>query len=141
MNPSFEKLLSLVKSEDKKIYSKIDNKYKYKNVASNDIFLTTKGVRTILYYKKKFEIINSIEKYYKNINIKRDYIICNYKIDLYFTDYNIGINCDDYDSQDTDRKNKYLINVLDGRYINFNHENKSFNFNEIINNINILIKK
>ncbi|AAC97844.1 ORF MSV028 hypothetical protein [Melanoplus sanguinipes entomopoxvirus] len=141
MNPSFEKLLSLVKYEDKCIFSKTKYKYNYKNISNNDIFITSKGVQTMIYYKKKFDIINYIEKYYKKFNIKRNYIISNYKIDLYFIDYNIGINCDDYESYDQYKKHNYLKIALDDKYINFNHESEFFNLDNLINDINLLIQK
>ena len=54
------------------------------------------------YVREEARTIYTIQKVFEGISMKREFSIGSYKIDLYFPEHNIAIECDEHDHQDRD---------------------------------------
>jgi very-short-patch-repair endonuclease len=91
------------------------------------------------YYITQLCIVFNHEKYIKQYYCK------GYKLDLYFPDYKIGIECDEnnhknYDKNKEKIREDIITTTLDCKIIRFNPDEKEFSIFEIINKILISIK-
>ena len=133
--------------------------------------ITKKGIQTFIIYAKKHsqelmtflkdefdikfdcikrltketEYINNILKTFDGEKMITQYAIGNYMIDLYFIDYKIAIECDEffhqsYDKKDEELRQKNIENKLECKFIRFNPDKDSFDIFEVINKIYLLIK-
>ena len=71
---------------------------------------------------------------------KFQYYIDGYKIDLYFPDYNLAIEVDEFNHKDRDKlyenkREEYIKEKLGCKFIRFNPDEKNFNIGNIISNI------
>ena len=81
------------------------------------------------------------------LNLKRQFMFDKYKVDLYFIDYNLIIECDEFNHNDRDKKKEkiredYLLS-LKKNIIRFNPNDNNFDLSKVINEINkfIFLKK
>ena len=72
----------------------------------------------------------------------QQYLVCNqkYKIDLYFTKYNLAIECDEHGHKDRNPEYDYIRETeikkeIDCKFMRFNPDDKSFNLFKFINKI------
>jgi len=79
------------------------------------------------YLRKEIEIVKYIQLYLDELNIKyiHQYIIANYKVDLYLPDNNLIIEIDEYNHINRNKnyeliREKYIINKLNSRIIRYN---------------------
>lgn len=81
----------------------------------------------------------SIYTCFKNENMIHQYFIDNYRIDLYFPDYKLAIECDElfHGNQTTEdiTRQKFIENKLECVFIRYNPNKHDFNIFEIINKI------
>jgi very-short-patch-repair endonuclease len=94
---------------------------------------------------KETEYINNILKTFDGEKMKMQYAIDNYMIDLYFIDYKIAIECDEFSHQAYDKnyeesRQKNIENKLECKFIRFNPDKDDFDIFEVINKIYLLIK-
>jgi very-short-patch-repair endonuclease len=102
----------------------------------------------ILNFKKldaEIETIDQIQKVFRNENMITQYmILCKYKIDLYFPDYNLAIECDEkFHNNNLDKdieRETQIKNKLNCVFIRFNPDSKNFDIFDIINKIFMHIK-
>lgn len=90
------------------------------------------------------QTIGFIENCYRNIyKIKRQQKIGNYKVDLYFIDYNLIIECDEnnhlYRDFEYESKREEFLISMNNIIIRFNPNNYNFDLSEVINEINKVI--
>jgi very-short-patch-repair endonuclease len=84
--------------------------------------------------------------FHKNVNIKKQYKIDNYFIDLYFIDHKIAIECDEFNHNDRDaeyeknRENK-IIEILKCSFIRFDPRDENFKLSDIISDLIKIINK
>ena len=81
-------------------------------------------------------ISTSFNKFKQNFQ----YNVDGYRIDLYFTEYNIAIEVDELNHKDRDKmyeikREKYIKEKLSCKFIRFNPDEKNFNIGEVISNI------
>ena len=90
------------------------------------------------------QTIGFIKNAYDNIfNIKRQYIIGNYRVDLYFIDYKLVIECDEDNHSDRNQTNEkiredYLIS-LGNKIIRFNPNETLFDLSNVLKKINFIL--
>ena len=87
------------------------------------------------------QTIGFIENAYKNIlKVKRQYKIGKYKADLYFIDYKLVIECDEFNHADRDSikekiRDEYMIS-LGNKIIRYNPNQNTFELSNVLNEIN-----
>ena len=90
------------------------------------------------------QTIGFIENSYKEIlNIKRQYLIGQYRADLYFIDYKLVVECDEFNHKDRDILKEKLreeyIKLLGNKIIRYNPNEKNFDLSNILREINKII--
>lgn len=115
----------------------LKNKYitKFKDTTLVNTFIMNLETSTIGFIQKIFENI---------IIVKREYIIDNYRVDLYLPEYRIVIECDEFNHHiHRDKINKsekerqtYIENKLQCKFIRFNPCEDNFDLANLINIIN-----
>ena len=81
-------------------------------------------------------ISTSFNKFKQNFQ----YYVDGYRIDLYFPEYNLAIEVDEFNHKDRDKmyeikREKYIKEKLSCKFIRFNPDEKNFNIGEVISNI------
>jgi hypothetical protein len=90
------------------------------------------------------QTIGFIENSFKNIlNVKRQFILGKYKIDLYFIDYKIAVECDENNHEDRDKVNEkkreeYILS-LGNKLVRFNPNDKYFDLSNVLREINTIL--
>ena len=132
------------------------------------LYLTHKGLEKLLFLSRSDEAIKlvelmgikSVRKWfpsvendimlnvthaYKGENIKRQYMCDKYRIDLYFIDYKIAVECDElhHDTQVNkqldSKREEFIKNKLNCEFIRFKPFEKEFSVFELIGKIHIRI--
>lgn len=102
-------------------------------------------------HNTKFECLESqtlqkIKNVFKGENMIEQYQILTYRIDLYFVDYNLCIECDERGHNDRDvvyerkRQNQISKELKSPQWIRFNPNENNFNIYDTINQIFLIIK-
>jgi very-short-patch-repair endonuclease len=78
--------------------------------------------------------------------IKKQYIVLRYRLDMYIIDKNIAIECDEYDHKDRDidyeeKREKDIISELNCTFIRFNPHAKDFKLTALLSQILIILQK
>ena len=150
-------------SDKYKIYYKIDtvggkqkmlliNLFGIKNIIQNTrsinknkiIELLNINDLDIIFDSKESNYLKIICATYKFAKYITQYKINKYRIDLYFTEYNLAIEVDEFNHKDRDinyeiERQEYLINELKCKFIRFNPDEKNFNIGDILFQINEII--
>ena len=89
---------------------------------------------------KEEEYINIIMNIFKDEKMIRQYNVENYRVDLYFTDYNLVIECDEKGHNDRNeiyenKRTSRILELLNTTFIRFNPDEKNFNIYDTINDI------
>jgi len=90
------------------------------------------------------QTIGFIENSYSNIlDVKRQYFIGKYRVDLYFIDYNLVIECDENNHDDRDQIKEKIredyIKSLGNKIIRYNPNISSFDLSNVLREINAII--
>jgi very-short-patch-repair endonuclease len=134
----------------------------------NITFLTVKGLKRIVcnshkpmaidlakkldidlidffYVPLESSLVHFLQTVYKDEKLIHQYKVDPYKIDLYFPDYNLAIECDEYlhifQKEDETKREKYIKDKLDCEFIRFKQNKKNEYLPELINKINKIIEK
>ena len=92
------------------------------------------------------QTIGFIENSFKDIfNMKRQFIIGKYRVDLYFIDYKIVVECDELNHTDRDQikekiREEYILS-LGNEIIRYNPNDKNFDLSNVLREINTNIFK
>jgi len=90
------------------------------------------------------QTIGFIENSYKNIlKTQRQFIIGKYKVDLYFIDYNLVIECDEFNHEDRDIikekiREEYILS-LGNKIIRYNPNETNFDLSNVLREINMFL--
>jgi very-short-patch-repair endonuclease len=89
---------------------------------------------------KEIELITIIQTVFSHIPSVTQFFISGYRIDLYFPDYRIAVECDEYghSSYDTERelaRQDTITKLLGCQFIRFNPHDVDFNIGNVINQI------
>ena len=90
------------------------------------------------------QTIGFISNAYSNmLNVKRQFTIGKYRVDLYFVDYKLVIECDENNHNDRDPENEKIrelyITSLGNKIIRFNPNEKHFDLSNILREINAIL--
>jgi very-short-patch-repair endonuclease len=92
------------------------------------------------------QTIGFIENSFKDIfNMKRQFIIGKYRVDLYFIDYKLAVECDEFNHDDRDTikeklREEYILS-LGNKIIRYNPNEKHFDLSNVLREINTNIFK
>jgi very-short-patch-repair endonuclease len=90
------------------------------------------------------QTIGFIENVYKNIcKVKRQYIFSKYRVDLYFIDDRLVVECDENNHKDRDPveekiRQDYILS-LGNKMLRYNPNNRMFDLSNILNEINKIL--
>ena len=90
------------------------------------------------------QTIGFIENSYKDIlNVKRQFNIGKYRSDLYFIDYKLVVECDEFNHTDRDEikekiREEYILS-LGNKIIRYNPNQKDFDLSNVLREINIIL--
>jgi len=90
------------------------------------------------------QTIGFIENSYNGIlNIKRQFIIGKYRIDLYFIDFKLAVECDEFNHKDRDIvkekiREEYILSQ-GNKLIRFDPNEKDFDLSNILSEINKIL--
>ena len=90
------------------------------------------------------QTIGFIENSYKNIlNVKRQYVFGKYKVDLYFIDYKLVVECDENNHDDRDLvkeklREDYIVS-LGNKIIRYNPNINAFDLSNVLSEINTVL--
>jgi RNase P subunit RPR2 len=92
------------------------------------------------------QTIGFIENIFKDVtNLKRQYMIDKYKVDLYFIDYKLVIECDENNHINRDPINEKIrenfIKYQGNTIIRYNPNEKSFDLSNVLKDINKILWK
>lgn len=147
---------------------KITNKIKFKKFQTQTIFInedsfhylicisrlpTTVDIAKDIGFKiheykvpaKETDSISKIIKVFKNEKIKFQYTVLKYKIDLYFLEYKLAIECDENNHKNRDSayeklRQKQITQKLKCSWIRFNPDADDFDILDVIHDIYNVIK-
>jgi very-short-patch-repair endonuclease len=154
------------------IWQNISIKYPNIQLQAHTKLINKKGIQSLIIYSKKHneklnkfledefdikfdclkrltketEYINIIIKTFNTEKMTTQYSIDNgkYFIDLYFNEYKIAIECDEFGHNDRDqiyeeKREQYIKDKIGCKFIRFNPDINDFNIFELINKIQLLI--
>jgi len=102
----------------------------------------------IIMYRKgatECDLLEIIEKVFSRYcTCITQYIVGNYRIDMYLKEYNIAIECDEYghrhyNQQDEARRTLAIKSALHCNFVRFNPYERNFNIGDVIADINAII--
>ena len=120
----------------------LQNSYNLRNRYLVDVTNNVKQVNVCMCIEN--QTIGFIENAYKNIlYVKRQYKIGKYKADLYFIDYKLVIECDEFNHEDRDPikeklRDEYMIS-LGNKIIRYNPNQNTFDLSNVLNEINAIL--
>jgi very-short-patch-repair endonuclease len=98
------------------------------------------------YECKESETLRAIMKAFKGENMKEQYAVLDYRLDLYFPTYNLAIECDEFNHKnrcpikEKDRYDK-ITKKLNCKWLRFDPDDKDFSIFDVINRIFLIIKR
>jgi very-short-patch-repair endonuclease len=124
------------------VFELLKNSYNLRNRYIVDINDNVKQVNICMCIEN--QTIGFIENSYKNIlNVKRQHYIGKYKADLYFIDYKLVIECDEFNHNDRDiveeKNREEYIKSLGNKIIRYNPNDISFDLSNVLNTINKIL--
>jgi very-short-patch-repair endonuclease len=123
-------------------YDLLKNSYNLRNRYIVDVSDQVKCVNIGMCIEN--QTIGFIEKAYNSIlNVKRQYIFGKYRVDLYFIDYKLVIECDENNHIDRDSiqekiREDYIIS-LGNKIIRYNPNTSSFDLSNVLSEINAIL--
>ena len=100
---------------------------------------------SLKYESKEASSIGAIMKAFAGENMQKEHTVLNYRIDLYFPDYNLAIECDENGHDDRSpveerRRQRRISKKIDCQWLRFNPDSDDFNIFTVINQIFTIIK-
>jgi very-short-patch-repair endonuclease len=98
----------------------------------------------IVYLFKEQEILSSIEEAFKDEDWVKQYSVKGYRIDLYFTEYNLAIECDEHNHKGRnklyeEKRERKIKDSLQCTFIRFNPDDPDFRVSKLIKTITVFI--
>lgn len=93
---------------------------------------------------KEQKTIGQIRRSFSHLRAIQQYAVPPYRIDLYFPDYKVAIECDEYGHRKYEKENeykrqKYLEHELNCRFIRYNPDDAKFNIGDVIHQIMMVV--
>jgi very-short-patch-repair endonuclease len=107
-------------------------------------FISLLGVVVVRkHYPIETDILSNIIEVFKNEQIERQHTCDKYRIDLYFTEYKIAVECDEtyhkYNKLKDEERETFIKNNLDCLFIHFNPYETDFSILTLFNKIHLEI--
>ena len=98
------------------------------------------NIENSLCMSKEQDTLSCIMKAFDGEEMKCQFNVDGYRIDLYFPEYKLAIECDEFDHNDRDieyevKRQKYIEEKLKCSFIRFNPDAPDFNIFRVINRI------
>ena len=97
------------------------------------------GIKIIVYkyVRKEAGTIYTIQKVFEGTSMKRQFSIGSYRIDLYFPEHRLAIECDEHDHKDRDTNCEVWQQVaiedqLNFKFIRYNPDAKDFTIEKVL---------
>ena len=92
------------------------------------------------YDRKEGGTISTTQKVFERISTKRQFSIQSYRIDLYFPEYKLAIQCDEHDHKYRDinyeiRRQTFIEDQLNSKFICYNPDAEDFTIEKVWNTI------
>ena len=92
------------------------------------------------YVRKETTTLSHVQEAFKREEMIEQYNVDGYRIDLYFPEYKLAIECDEFGHRDRDleyevKRQKYIEGELKCSFIRFNPDARDFNIFRVINKI------
>ena len=92
------------------------------------------------YVRKEAGTIYTIQKVYEGISMKRQFSIRSYRIELYFPEHKLAIECNEHDRKGRDtkyeiRRQKFIEDQLNCKFLRYNPDAKDFTIESVLNQI------
>ena len=90
--------------------------------------------------RKEAGTIYTIQKVFEGISMKQQFRIESNRIDIYFPEHKLAIECDEHDHKDRDidyetRRQKFIEDQLNCKFIRYNSDAKDFTIESVLNKI------
>ena len=120
----------------------LKNSFNLRNRYIVDVSDTIKCLNLVMCIEN--QTIGFITNAYSNtLNVKRQYIMGKYRVDLYFIDYKLVIECDENNHIDRnytdERIREEFIISLGNKIIRYNPNTSSFNLSNVLREINAIL--
>jgi very-short-patch-repair endonuclease len=94
----------------------------------------------VVYLFKEQEILGSIEETFIEEDLVKQYSVKGYRIDLYFTEFKLAIECDEHNHKSRDKlyeetREREIKNMLNCTFIRFNPDDPDFKTSKLIRQI------
>ena len=125
-----------------KAFELLKNSFNLRNRYIVDVSDTLKCVNIGMCIEN--QTIGFIENSYKNIlNVKRQYVFGKYRVDLYFIDYKLVVECDENNHDDRDLvkeklREDYIVS-LGNKIIRYNPNINAFDLSNVLSEINTVL--
>jgi very-short-patch-repair endonuclease len=122
----------------------LQNSYNLRNKNITELSSNIKITKLVMPIET--QTIGFIENTYRNyVETIRQFIIGKYRVDLYFPQHNIVVECDEFGHVDRDKiyehtREQYLISQ-GNTIIRFNPNEPNFDLSNVLNQINVLLLK
>jgi very-short-patch-repair endonuclease len=97
------------------------------------------------YECKESESIGAMLKVFEGEKMRTQHPVLNYRVDLYFPDYNLVVECDEKNHTDRDageerRRQRRITKKIKCQWLRYNPDAKDFNLFQVMNQIFTIIK-
>ena len=95
---------------------------------------------------KERQTLYAIMEAFRGLSMKYQYAVYPYRIDLYFLDYKIAVECDenghkDYDQKSEKERQQFLEDSLGCQFVRYNPDGQGFSIFKVINKIFTKVQK
>jgi hypothetical protein len=89
------------------------------------LLVETFDIKLVIEPRKEYVHTEAIQKCFPNVEIYKQFKVGKYRVDLYFEEYNLVVECDEYDHRDRNPKEEvireaFIKSELDCEFIRFN---------------------
>lgn len=121
--------------------SKMPNKSDFIQWCKSEFDISYDIITTL--YKEQ-ETIGQIINTFSHLNYQTQYCVASYRLDLYFIDNKIAIECDEFDHKDRDQdyetnREEFITETLGCTFIRFNPDAADFDIFKVLNRIMIAL--
>lgn len=113
------------------------NKSRMLTIKEKEDILNLFNINYIVTSMKETELLKILQLSFKKYKSTKNFYVGNYRIDLYFPDLNLAIECDENNHNDRDMnyekiRQKFIENNLKCIFIRFNPDDINFNIGDVI---------
>jgi very-short-patch-repair endonuclease len=101
-------------------------------------------LKLVVVSRKEHVHLEAIQKCFPDVEMYKQFRVGKYRVDLYLEEYNLVVECDEYNHRDRDPKEEavreaFIKSKLDCEFVRFNPDRKGFSVFEVIAEIHQFI--